>query len=84
MLCLLHELKVLHVLCDNYSCVFVWYREKTRELMLSQPTGRLSSLDENSVSEGQCIEEEEEDHYFSSYGHFSIHEEMLKVLMAKK
>lgn len=52
--------------------------------MLSQPTGQLSSLDENSVSEGQCIEEEEEDHYFSSYGHFSIHEEMLKVLMAKK
>ena len=48
--------------------------------MLSQPSVTSDHADRQ--TEGQASlgpEDEEDDPYFSSYGHFSIHEEMLKV-----
>ncbi|XP_052807943.1 protein arginine N-methyltransferase 3-like [Mya arenaria] len=51
-------------------------REKTRELVLSQPSEECPSA--SRISDGQTDIEDDDDPYFSSYGHFSIHEEMLK------
>lgn len=46
--------------------------------MMSQPVDHLTPSDDD-VSKNAVHSEEGEDPYFSSYGHFSIHEEMLKV-----
>ena len=61
-----------------YLHLSAFYREKTKELILSQPTEQLSTAELREL-ESKEIEEESDDPYFSSYGHFSIHEEMLKV-----
>ena len=55
-------------------------REKTKELMLSQPSVTSDHADRQTGEQTSLgPEDEEDDPYFSSYGHFSIHEEMLKV-----
>ncbi|XP_045196448.2 protein arginine N-methyltransferase 3-like [Mercenaria mercenaria] len=51
-------------------------KQVTRDLMLSQPSNVASSSGDVDRQADDSVEED--DPYFSSYGHFSIHEEMLK------
>ncbi|KAL4233341.1 Protein arginine N-methyltransferase 3 [Mactra antiquata] len=51
----------------------------TRNVMLSQASSNVTSNDDNNIihTDNTCIDDSD-DPYFSSYGHFGIHEEMLK------
>lgn len=51
-----------------------YFRKVTQDLLMSQPSQPIRA--ENSV---EMLTEDEDDVYFGSYAHFSIHQEMLKV-----
>ena len=73
--CVLHE--CTHMLAHTYHRVAV--RELFSDTASPQPGS--SSLHNHGKQEEE--DEEEEDGYFSTYSHFSIHEEMLKVNSGK-
>ena len=52
------------------------FSEEEEEVEAAETGGRRADA---AVDRGEEEEEEEEDGYFSSYTHFAIHEEMLKV-----
>ena len=54
------------------------YREAVKELV-GETEGESNGVMSDERENGGEEEEEEEDGYFSSYSHFGIHEEMLKV-----
>lgn len=51
-----------------------YFRKVTQDLLMSQPSQPIRA--ENNV---EMLTEDEDDVYFGSYAHFSIHQEMLKV-----
>lgn len=59
---------ILFIMLNNY------FRKVTQDLLMSQPSQPIRA--ENSV---EMLTEDEDDVYFGSYAHFSIHQEMLKV-----
>lgn len=54
--------------------VLLSHRKVAQDLLMSQPSQPISA--DNAV---QMLTEDEDDVYFGSYAHFSIHQEMLKV-----
>lgn len=58
-------------MCESARCIF---RLLAQGLVLNTETSKSSNL--GAVAE---LREDEDEAYFSSYGHYGIHEEMLKV-----
>lgn len=61
----------------NCRSVCFSFRLLAQDLVLNAETNKSGNL--GSVAE---LREDEDEAYFSSYGHYSIHEEMLKVRVA--
>lgn len=67
-LCVLHSLNILTWEAESAWCIF---RLLAQSLVLNTETNTLGAVAE--------LREDEDEAYFSSYGHYGIHEEMLKV-----
>lgn len=66
-----HSLSILGQEAESACCIF---RLLAQGLVLNAETSKSSNL--GAVAE---LREDEDEAYFSSYGHYGIHEEMLKV-----